>query len=168
MVELIISELKRNKGVFSAFLKETSEQQYLWKPEPSKWCLLEVACHLYDEEREDFRARLKHVLENPELPLPPIDPLAWVSDRSYLQQDYNKVVSNFLKEREKSVEWLKSLESPKWENTYAHPKPGKLSASIFLANWVAHDDLHFRQITRLKYGWLREMAGEDLSYAGEW
>ena len=39
-----------------------------WKPEPSQWSILEVVCHLGDEEVEDFRRRL-HV-ERPRLRAP--------------------------------------------------------------------------------------------------
>ena len=68
----IIGELARNKSVFESLLRGVNEQQYRWKPSADKWCLLEVICHLYDEEREDFRARVKHCLENPTLSMPPI------------------------------------------------------------------------------------------------
>lgn len=29
-------------------------------PAPEKWCLLEIVFHLYDEEREEFRARVNY------------------------------------------------------------------------------------------------------------
>jgi hypothetical protein len=164
----ISTELKRNQQVYSALLKGTSREEYSWKPDPGRWCLLEVVCHLYDEEREDFRARIKHVLENPAHPMAPIDPPAWVIDRKYLQQDYETVVNNFLKEREKSVAWLDSLKSTAWVNVHHHPKLGPMTAPMLLDNWLAHDYLHFRQITRLKYGWLDQHSEQDLSYAGNW
>ncbi len=72
--EIIIEELDKNRFVFENLLKNKNEEEYLWKPSPDKWCLLEIICHLYDEEREDFRARTKHTLETPNEPLPKIDP----------------------------------------------------------------------------------------------
>ncbi len=51
----IIDELKRNKIVFKDILEGLKKEVYLWKPNPEKWCVLEVVCHLYDEEREIFR-----------------------------------------------------------------------------------------------------------------
>ena len=58
----ITTALGQNKAVFENLLSGIDEQTYLWKPSANKWCLLEIVCHLYDEEREDFRARVKHVL----------------------------------------------------------------------------------------------------------
>ena len=49
---IVISELSRNREVFKELLSGLQEDVYLWKPMPNKWCLLEVVCHLFDEERE--------------------------------------------------------------------------------------------------------------------
>ena len=167
-VKRIIEDLSRNREVFRELLKDIQEQLYLWKPGPEKWCLLEVICHLYDEEREDFRARTHHVLETPNAPMTPFDPLALVTKRKYMQQDFNEKLGAFLQERTRSVEWLLSLQSPKWDNTYTHPKLGSLTAKMFLTNWLAHDYLHIRQINRIKYEYLDTHSGENLNYAGQW
>ena len=164
----IFGELSKNKQVFSDLLQGVGKEQFNWKSRPEKWCLLEITCHLFDEEREDFRARLKHVLETPNDPLPSIDPVGWVTERKYLQQDYRGKLSSFLDERANSVAWLQSLNNPPWYNAYMHPKFGAMTAKMFLTNWLAHDYLHFRQITKLKYDYLQQVSGETLSYAGSW
>lgn len=164
----VIEELKRNKNIFEGLLNGLSKTQYLWKPSPDKWCQLEIVCHLYDEESEDFRARTKHVLENYELPLPAIDPVGWVAERKYIEQDFNQKLTDFLKERERSVKWLESLENPNWDNFYKHPLFGEMTAGMFLANWLAHDYIHIRQIIKLKYAYLERKSSENLTYAGEW
>jgi hypothetical protein len=33
-----------------------TEAQARWKPDPQSWSILEVVNHLYDDERQDFRA----------------------------------------------------------------------------------------------------------------
>lgn len=164
----IVNALSENSTVFKELLSRQSEELYLWKPNPEKWCLLEIVCHLYDEEREDFRSRTRHVLETPTAPLPPIDPQGWVTARDYMQENYDDKVSDFLSERAQSVKWLQSLSNPQWNNAYEHPKFGKMTAKMFLSNWLAHDYLHIRQITRLKYDYLKHLSEEDLSYAGDW
>ena len=163
----IISDLQRHKDVFRALLLYCPQDFARWKPEPGKWCLLEVACHLLDEEREDFRARVRHTLEHPADPMPPIDPTGWVASRRYMEQDYEAAVKAFLAERESSVAWLHSLRDPQWQNVHDHPKLGPMSALQFLHNWLAHDHLHLRQILSLKQGYLAQ-GGQDLSYAGDW
>lgn len=166
--EVIINGLSRNKDILKDLLFDLKEEIYLWKPYPEKWCLLEIVCHLYDEEREDFRARTKHVLETPTETLTPIDPQGWVEHRNYIREDYSNKLDNFLAEREHSIKWLRTLTNAQWDNTYDHPKLGKLTAKMFLCNWLAHDYLHIRQIVKVKYGYLQQLSNEDLNYAGNW
>jgi len=164
----IIKKLSENLPLFQHLFSEIPESDVRWKPLPEKWCLLEVLCHLIDEEREDFRARVRHVLFTPGETLPPIDPQGWVQQRGYITRDFGQMRELFFEERRVSVEWLQSLENPRWTNVYLHPRLGPLSAGLFLANWLAHDYLHVRQILGLKHGLLRLQSGQDLSYAGTW
>ena len=164
----IIGQLEANKGVFKQLFSEISPELQLWKPSPEKWCLLEIVCHLIDEERLDFKFRAKWLLENPEKTPPSIDPVGWVTEHRYIKQDYIKKVEEFISEREASVNWLKSLENPNWELGYDHQKLGRLTAGLFMNNWLAHDYLHLRQIAKLKFDYLKMNSREDLNYAGNW
>ncbi len=164
----ITSHLELNKNVFKSLFHGLTNEEILWRPQSEKWCLLEIVCHLYDEEREDFRARIKHTLEIPGDPLPAIDPQGWVNERRYMERDFNEMVTLFLQERSASIDWLKSLESPSWQNVHVHPKFGELSAEMFLSNWLAHDYLHFRQITFTKYQYLTTNYKTRFDYAGNW
>jgi hypothetical protein len=164
----IIAKLHQNRDVFMSLFSGVKKEEYLWKPAPEKWCLLEILCHLLDEEREDFRTRVKCVLETPEVAPPSFNPIGWVNDRKYMEQDYFQKLDEFTHERDASVKWLQSRQSPQWDNAYNHPTLGPRSAQLYLSNWLAHDYLHFRQIVRLKYDFLKEISGEDLNYAGNW
>ncbi len=165
---LLINTLNSNKNIFQSLLVNQNQEAFLWRPYPEHWCLLEIACHLYDEEREDFRTRVKTTLENPGTLPPSIFPADWIKDRKYIDRNYDIIVHKFLTEREQSIEWLRSLSNPQWENFYTHPEFGKVTAHHFISNWLAHDYLHIRQITRLKYNYLKTLTGEDLKYAGNW
>ena len=166
--EHIIKELNRNKDVFRELLYGLSGDYIFWKQNPGKWCLLEIICHLLDEEREDFCSRVRHIFYSPELPMNPIDPAGWVKERKYIEQDYDLILNNFSEERKKSVEWLSELDSQNRNNIHVHPKLGELSVNMIFTNWLAHDYLHIRQIIRLKYDYLKSVSGENLSYAGDW
>lgn len=163
-----VIELSKNKNVFGTLLNDTTKKDYLWKQTQDKWCLLEIVCHLYDEECEDFPKRLKSVLENPEKPFSPIDPVGWVKERDYISQNFEDKVNSFISERENTLSWLSNLTSPKWGNTYQHPSIGPMSAKMILSNWLAHDYLHIRQIIKLKYDYLKCNSEQKLEYAGNW
>jgi hypothetical protein len=163
----IISELGNNIEVFESMFHVPGELR-TWRPAEDKWSMQEILCHLIDEEREDFRARVRSVLTDPNEELKKIDPHSWVEERRYMQQDYDQKLREFLAERQESVEWLESLHDARWENTYQHPILGPMSAKLFLCNWLAHDYLHIRQMTRTKRLYLLETSEESLDYAGDW
>jgi hypothetical protein len=164
----IVSELSQNKIIFKSLFENLPPETYLWREEEDKWNLLEILCHLYDEEREDFRARIKSVLENPDALLPPIDPAGWVISRNYSSENFEQKLNAFLAERDNSIQWLNSLENPNWKNAHKHQKFGPLSAKMFLYNWLAHDYLHIRQITRVKYEYFKNLGKVRFDYAGRW
>jgi hypothetical protein len=168
MLDYYIRSFESNKMVFKELFGGVSDSVYNWREADDKWNLLEVLCHLHDEEREDFRARLESVLKDPAHAFHSIDPAEWVKERKYAQQNYNEVLEKFLNERQYSINWLKSLNKPSWNNTYQHPQFGPMSASFIIANWLAHDYLHIRQVTRIKYNYLKSFSGEKMDYAGEW
>jgi hypothetical protein len=95
-------------------------------------------------------------------------PESWPRKRDYINQDFRLKAKIFKTERKKSIAYLRSLDNPKWDNYYEHPTLGKLDGNHFLRNWVAHDYLHIRQITKRKYEYLQHMTSEDVSYAGVW
>jgi len=166
--DFIITELERNRKVFEALLVAMPKEMCFFRPALSSWCLLEVTCHLLDEEVYDFRTRVEHALKTPNALLKPISPKTWPVDHDYLDRDFQKVLEQFLEERTNSIIWLKGLENVQWDNAVSHPDLGKLRARTFLENWLAHDYLHIRQINKIKWAYLNQASNDDLDYAGNW
>ena len=163
----IIERLRVNRDVLKYLFQTVSDEQARWKPDRDRWSILEVINHLYDEEREDFRKRLELVLNNPDDPWPPIDPEGWVVQRNYNDRNLKQSLHNFFEERERSLLWLNTLDSPNWQATYPHPKMGPMSAELILANWLAHDLFHIRQTTDLHFAYLTERVKPvALDYSG--
>ncbi len=164
----IINQLEQNNSLFQALFKGMEQEEFTWKQNDEKWNILQVACHLRDEEKEDFRARLIMALENYRGEFIGIDPESWVEGRNYALEDFKKVTEAFYHERRQSILFLRKLESPNWENTFIHPKLGELTAAFFLANWLAHDHLHLRQIIQIRHQFLQHHSQQDVKYAGLW
>jgi len=168
-VDRLVDQLERNASAFSALVSGLPLEQTSWKPGADKWSVLEVICHLLDEEREDFRARLESTLRDPEKLWPAIDPPGWVVEREYAGRDLEETLSAFLDERRRSVSWLRALEQPDWGASYEHPVAGTLRTGDLVASWLAHDFLHLRQLARLHWQYHSVHAGPyKTSYAGEW
>lgn len=164
----ITEELADNGPVFEKLLTGLAPDMYNYRQAPEKWNLLEVVCHMIDSEIEDFRARARHCLEHPGTQPPSIDPEGWVKARSYASRNYEEQLHIFLSERKASVEWLRNLGEVDWERHYDHSEFGRLTARHFLNTWLAHDLLHIRQISAIKYAYLDQGSTESLLYAGPW
>lgn len=148
--------------------KALSDEQARWKPAPEEWSILEVLNHLVDEEQLDFRRHLHHILFTPDEPWPKIAPQDWVVEKKYNQQSLAQTLNNFKSEREKSLEWLKSLGDIDWGKSI-ELSWGNLSAGDMLASWLAHDLLHLRQLIELHYQLTKSSSTPFcVDYAGQW
>ena len=163
----VADRLAAGAEVVAALLSGVSEEQARFKPDPGHWSMLEVINHLADEEAEDFRLRLRLTLAKTAEAWPAIDPAGWPVARRYRERDLGESLARFRRERAASVAWLREAGTLDLDATYAHPTLGAIRAGDLIASWLAHDLIHVRQLTRLRYRWLeRAAAPYRLDYAG--
>jgi uncharacterized damage-inducible protein DinB len=161
-------ELVDSTGMIRSLLAGIAQDEATLKPAPASWSILETLCHLYDEEREDFRPRLQFILRHAEGAWPPIHPDAWVTQRRYNEQSLRTVKDKFFAERSQSLDWLRGLEHSEWDARYAADTRG-LRAGDILASWVAHDNLAIRQLVELRRARLERLTQPySIVYAGDW
>jgi hypothetical protein len=162
----LATQLAATPAAVRSLLHGMSPDQARWRPADDKWSLLEVVCHLADEERQDFRMRLHLLIESEEAPWPEIDPAGWVTQRGYNGRDLAQSVKEFEHERAESLKWLSGLRHQRWDMTHQHAGLGALRAGDLLAAWAAHDLMHLRQITNLRLAVLEQDAAPySLRYA---
>jgi len=161
----LYQELQNSTEMIRALLSGVAPEAAHLKPSAESWSILEVVCHLYDEEREDFREHLDFILHRPHEEWHEIDP---ERENEYNEQDFAEMQEKFFIEREKSFAWLKGLRNPDWEKTYTTAYR-TISAGEMFACWVAHDNLHIRQLVELRRMRLENITKPyNLEYAGDW
>jgi hypothetical protein len=166
--EILRQELANGPQLITHLLAGVTPVEARVKPDPVTWSILEVVCHLYDEEREDFRQRLDIMLHRPAEPWPSINPGGWVTERAYNERDCATMLANWLAERARSLDWLDGLVAPVWDSEVTSPF-GRMRPGDMLAAWVAHDNLHQRQLVELRRQRLLKLAEPyDVQYAGDW
>ena len=164
---LIIKRLSHNPSIVKTIVHGVATGQACWKPSQKEWSIIEIVNHMVDEEKDDFRTRLRLSIEKPNATWPPIDPQGWATERNYNERDFKDSLSRWFNEREQSIAWLKNLDNPDWKSTGLHPKLGPMSAELILANWLAHDLLHIRQMVAVLWANLTfEVDPISLGYAG--
>src|SRR5512140_1792510 len=140
----LYDELANSTEMIRALLKGIDQEQAQVKPEAVSWSILEVVCHLYDLEREDFREHLDFILHRQNEEYHVIDPQSWIEERKYNEQNFIEMQEKFFDERKKSLEWLKGISNSDWDIIYTSPY-GSISAGEMFSCWIAHDNLHIRQ-----------------------
>lgn len=166
--QMLYQELVNSTEMIRSLIEGIGQEQSQVKPDADSWSILEVICHLYDEEREDFREHLDFILNRHNEEWHVIDPQVWVAERKYSEQDFSQTQEKFFAERRKSLEWLKGLENVDWGTTYTS-EYGSMSAGEMFSCWVAHDNLHIRQLVELRRIYVERITQPyEIQYAGEW
>ncbi len=166
----LADRLSRFPKALEACVGIVSAEDARWKPAPEHWSILEICCHLLDEEREDFRLRAQITLRDPTAEWPRLDLKGVAELRGYASRDLIGTLAEFRRERAASLAWLSSvLRDADWSHARIHPEHGPLAAGMLLASWAAHDALHIRQIAKRVHGLAARDAGSySVIYAGEW
>jgi len=166
--KVLYQELADSTEIIKGLIKNIDQEQAQVRPDADSWSVLEVICHLYDEEREDFREHLDFILNRQHEEWHDIDPQAWVIERKYNDQNFVEMQDKFFAERSRSLEWLMGLTEIDWSKTYSS-EYGSMSAGEMLSCWVAHDNLHIRQLVELRRMHIENKTQPyDIQYAGDW
>jgi hypothetical protein len=163
-------ELERLPKLLDPLLAGLDDEVWRGRPAPDRWAPLEILCHLRDEEAEDFGARIRVVLAGGR-EFAPIRPAEWVIERRYLEDDPPAVLAAFHARRAENLGMLDSADPAMLAATGEARGPGgvqRLSGMDLLAAWVAHDQLHVRQLAgTLARLWATRLAALRVDYAGE-
>jgi hypothetical protein len=166
--ETLYQELKNSTETIRTLLAGISQEEARVKPTPETWSLLEVTCHLYDEECEDFREHLDFILHRQNETWHTIRPTEWVVERKYNEQNFEEMRGKFFLERKQSLDWLTDLSNANWDIAYT-TKFGIMTAGDMFASWIAHDNLHIRQLVEVRRSRIEAITTPcAIDYAGDW
>ena len=126
-------------------LKGVSPAKLRKRPQPNKWSISEIVCHLADTEIViGFRLRL--ILGAPGTPITPFDQDAWVTALHYDKRDPRKALEQFRIVREANLALLKTLTPEQWKLVGMHAERGPESVETVAKMLAGHDINHTRQI----------------------
>jgi len=153
-------------GILNALLDDIDDAAARSRPLPEEWAPVEIVCHLRDEETEDFRARLRAVLEG-RTAFAPIDPVGWVEQRRYREANLREALASFCERRTASLTWLAEIVPAHLRRSVTHPTAGELSGLDLLTAWATHDRLHLAQLAgTLARLWASRLVPLKAEYAG--
>ncbi len=133
-------------------LEKLSESKLRWKPNPKKWSIREIVCHLADSDIVGVARMNLVVASSPEKP--PIlsgynqDLLA--ERFLYNTQDDVEALQFFKYLRRRTTVLLKSLPDEAFEKYGIHDEAGKLTLGALVKRYADHAERHLKQIETLK------------------
>ena len=169
-IDSAVESLTRFPTVLANLVRPLGDDIQKFARTSEDWSILQIVCHLADEEEFDFTVRIQLTLDGSQ-PWPPIDPEGWATERNYAGQNLEEQLERFGALRKSALAQFsaRGWEAIDWNRSYKHEILGKLSAGDLLHSWAAHDILHLRQISKRLYEH-NEVEAKSFStrYAGNW
>jgi purine/pyrimidine-nucleoside phosphorylase len=141
--------LERTATLIQAIIDGFAPEDLDWRPSPGRWSARMVIAHLAEAEVNCFRARLaRAALAGEECPLlPDYDQGALFQSGAMSGKD--QTLESFRREREISLEFLRTLPAAVLARRCRHEKLGILTFEELLNEYAFHDMGHMRQILEL-------------------
>lgn len=141
---MILPQYRGNIAALYGLLAEVKPHQWMQRPDPDEWSILNILCHLWQSEAPAHRARLETIVarDNPFIaaPPPPGPDIPPCHDNGW------EILHCFQAEREATIRLLSALEPEQWQRTARHSIFG-LTNLLEMAHFTAqHDRLHITQL----------------------
>jgi cytochrome c peroxidase len=144
----LVDALRAMPTVFEVLLHGcTQEQAQAARGSDEGWSVVEIICHLRDNE--------ERVLERMRLMRDEVDPFIaaynqdqWARERNYAADNLHKALETFKRLRASHTAELVALTPADWERTGQHEERGRITIGIQTLRVVCHDAIHAAQLAR--------------------
>jgi hypothetical protein len=121
-----------------------------YKPDPAKWCILEILGHLADIEIV-YGYRLRQMLADEKPVIAPMDQDAWAKSLGYMETPAPELVALYGLNRHHNLRLLRRLKPVDLERSAFHPQYEKdVTVGRIVEQMAGHGTNHLQQIERLK------------------
>ena len=118
-------------------------------PEPGKWSVRQILCHLADSELV-AADRFRRVIAEDTPTLIAFDQDAWASKLDYHKRKSSTAIESFRRTRSENYELLKDLPAETFERKGNHNERGPVSLHDLLKWMAEHAEKHARQIQTVR------------------
>ena len=142
--KMLLPQFRGNIAALYGLLSEVKPHQWLQRPDPDEWSILQILCHLWSAETEVHQRRLRAIMDddNPFIavgtpPGPHIPPC---------HDDGAEIMERFRSVREDTIALLAQVPPLDWARPARHSIFG-LTTLLEMAHFTAqHDRLHITQL----------------------
>jgi hypothetical protein len=121
-----------------------------FKPEPGKWCILEILGHLADIEIV-YAYRIRQMLADKKPVIAPMDQDDWARNLGYMEELPAELIAFYGLSRHRTLQLLRRLKPGDLEKSAHHPESKKdVTVAEMIEKMAGHGENHLAQIERLK------------------
>ena len=121
-----------------------------FKPEPGKWCILEILGHLADIEIV-YAYRIRQMLADKKPVIAPMDQDDWARNFGYMEESPAELIAFYGLSRHRTLQLLRRLKPGDLEKSAHHPESKKdVTVAEMIEKMAGHGENHLAQIERLK------------------
>jgi len=141
-------ELKDYTAMFIALkdiVEDTSNDILMKRPEPDRWSIKELVCHIVDTEIVAM-IRMKKIIAENKPQLLHFDQDAWAQKLNYMEWDLKETLLLFGLARNSMASVLRTLPAAAWRRTGVHETRGSITLRQLLDLTNKHSKDHLSQI----------------------
>lgn len=145
-----LEAVEKSPKQIAAAVSGLPERTLRYRPEPGKWCILEVLGHLADIEIV-YGYRLRQMLADKDPVIAPMDQDAWAQNLGYTETPAPELVAVYGLNRSYNLRLLRRAKSEDLEKGAFHPELNKkITVAEMIEKMAGHGSAHLAQIERLK------------------
>ena len=144
----LVDALRAALTVFDALLHDcTQEQAQAARGGDEGWSVVEIICHLRDNE-ECVLERTGLMRDEADPFIAAYDQEQWARERNYAADNLREALAAFVRLRTSHIAELAALTPAEWERTGQHQERGRITISNQTLRVVCHDTIHAAQLSR--------------------
>lgn len=141
--------LRSTPAAIQSLSRKLKLEQWNIRIQPKEWSQTEILCHLRDVETEVNLPRLEKVVQETNPFIPGQDTDRWAEERTYISQNGEQALGQFIASRKKLLALLAKLQPEDWQRTARHAIFGPTTLHELVRIISGHDQLHIQQLHSL-------------------
>jgi hypothetical protein len=156
----ILERFRRGAELVAMAMTGAAGAEVDFVPEPGKWSIRQIVCHLADAELVGAM-RFRQIIAEQRPVLQAFDQEAWAEKLDYARQKPSHAIETFRRLRGLNYDLLKDLPEEAFARVGVHSERGPLSLADVLAGYTAHAEQHTAQLRAVRAAYKEARARQN-------
>jgi hypothetical protein len=153
----LLERFRRGPELLAMSMTGAAGAELDFVPEPGKWSVRQIICHLADAEVVGAM-RFRQVIAEDRPALQSYDEKAWAQNLDYSKRKASPVIESFRRVRGENYELLKDLPEAAYERVGMHSERGAMTLLDLLRVYTVHAEKHAIQVRNARAAYKESKA----------